>query len=259
MKAEAAQQAARLLAEAWQVGVTLPNLPDSCRPGTLAEGYRIQGLMVKALGIAPGGWKIGCTSAAARKILKARGPFAGPVIGTRIFNDGTVLPASGYPTCGLEGEFAFRLGRALPPRKRPYARGEVLAAIDTLHPAIEIIAPRFADWNKVPLACVVADLAADAALILGKPIARWRSLDLAKQPVRMLIDGNVAGEGTGADVMGHPIEALRWLANFLRSRGGLAAGDVVTTGTCTGLQFAKPGSKVRAEFGKNVSVGFELA
>jgi 2-keto-4-pentenoate hydratase len=127
--------------------------------------------------------------------------------------------------------------------------------VGSLHPAIEIIDSRYADWLKVSLPSIVADMGSNGALVVGPAVKRWRTLDLAKPAVRMTVDGKVVGEGTGAAVMGDPADALVWLANLARRRGGLAAGDMVTTGTCTGLQRAPAGaSTVVGDFGKLGSV-----
>lgn len=250
MKHERAQRAVGLLADAWQTGTTLKQLPPECRPRDTADGYQIQDMLAVELGFPVGGWKIGCTSAVARRILKSRGPFAGRVFAGRIFMSGATLPATGYPMRGLEGEFAFRLKAALPPRKRAYSINEVSAAIGDLHPAIEIVDSRFTDWLKVGVPSIIADQASNGALVLGPAVPRWRSRKLESQPVRMLVNGSNVGQGTGADCLGHPLKALTWLANLLRSRGGLEAGQIVSTGTCSGLYRAEPGAQVVANFGR---------
>ena len=208
MKSEQAQEAAERLAEAWRIGILLPELHEECRPRNAAEGYRIQDLLAEELGFPVGGWKIGCTSAIARKILKARGPFAGRVFATRIFDSGTILPATAYPMRGLEGEFAFRLKTALPARKRAYGLAEVTAAIGSLHLAIEIVDSRYADWLKVGTPSLIADQGSNGALVLGPPVPRWRTRKLDAQAVTMTVNGKTVGKGTGADCLGHPLKAM---------------------------------------------------
>lgn len=259
MKAEHTQEAVGLLAEAWQIGIKLEALPEHCRPRNAAEAYRIQDKLAEELGFPLGGWKIGCTGAVARKILKSRGPFAGRVFATRMFESGTSLPALAYPMRGLEGEFAFRLKTALPPRKRAYSLAEVTAAVGSLHPAIEIVDSRFEDWLKVGVPSLIADQGCNGALVLGPAVPRWRQLNLEKAPVKMLVNGRVFGAGVGADCLGHPLKALTWLANLMRARDGLAAGAVISTGTCSGFQRAEPGDRVRADFGKIGTVELEFA
>lgn len=250
MKPQSARFAADLLAGAWHTGMTLPQLPPECRPRTAAEGYRIQDLLAQELDFEVAGWKIGGTSAAARKILKARGPFAGRVFAGRVFPSGVSLPPLVYRMRGLEGEFVFRLRRDLPPRKRAYSAAEAADAVGAMMPGIEIIDSRYTDWLKVNVPSIVADQGANGALVLGAPVRNWRRLDLARQAVRMVVNGRTVGAGTGADCLGGPLKALAWLANLMRRRRGLAAGQIVSTGTCTGLHFAAPGDRIRADFGR---------
>jgi 2-keto-4-pentenoate hydratase len=259
MKRDAAETAAALLAEAWQVGTTLTELPATCRPKTVRDAMQVQDALVAALDLPVGGWKIGCSSKAAQRILKTRAPFAGRVFATRIFDSGVVLPASGYGMRGIEGEFAFVLAKNLPPRARAYTRADVRAAVGALRPAIEVVVSRFADWHQVNTASLIADLGCNGLLVLGKPVKNWRTLDLRKQAVRVTAGGKLVGEGVGADVLGDPLLALTWLANFLRRRGGLAAGEIVTTGTCSGFYRAGPNDRVEARFGKLGTVALEFS
>lgn len=241
--------AAGLLMRAYTIGMTLDQLPAECQPKNVAEAYAVQAALVRELEIAPAGWKIGCTSEVARKILKASGPFAGRVLAPRCFSGGTAIPNGSYPMRGIEGEFAFALAKDLKPRKKPYSRAEVLAAVEDLYPAIEIIDSRYADWDKVTLPEIVADLGANGALIIGAPAKAWRRRDLSKIAVTMRAGRKIVGKGTGAEVLGHPLDALRWLADNPPVPEGLQAGEIVTTGTCTGFYRAKEGEKLTADFG----------
>lgn len=254
MKPEHARRAATILTEAWQDGHQLPALPESCRPRSLAEAYRIQDLFAAATEAEVGGWKVGATGTMALKLLKARGPFAGRVFTGRIFATGAKIPADAYPMRGLEGELAFKLAKDLPARVKPYGLAEVKRAIGSVHPAIEIVAPRWSDWLAVGLPSLVADQGANAALVVGKPLANGLKADLDKLAVEMRVDDKTVGKGTGADVLGGPYASLLWLANHLRRRGGLKAGQYVSTGTCTGLVKAPPKSKVAATYGGRVRV-----
>jgi 2-keto-4-pentenoate hydratase len=247
------------LADAWQVGHVLRELPEDGRPATLAQAYRLQDKLTAELGFEIAGWKVGATGAPARKLLKARGPFAGRVFKGRVHDSGVILPGSVYTVRGLEAEFAFRFKTALPARKKPYGRAAVVKAIDAVIPAIEVVDSRFENFLAVGLKCIVADQGMNAALILGKPHKNWQALDLKAHKVRMTVDGKVVGEGKGADVMGDPLAALVWLVNHARQRGGIAAGQVVTTGTCTGLFRAPQAAKVVAEFGKLGKVALDFA
>lgn len=258
MKIENAQRAARILIEAWQDGSQIGPLPAACRPSTLTEAYRIQDVITKTLGAEVGGWKVGATGMGARKLLKARGPFAGRIFAGRIFASGVSIPSGAYPLRGIEGEIAFKLAKDLPGRATPYRLADVKKAIGSVHPAIEIVGPRWTDWLGVGLPSLVADHGANAALVLGKPFANGTELDLDAMAVEMRVDGEVVGKGTGADVLGGPHASLLWLANALRRRGGLKAGQIVSTGTCTGLFKAAAKTKVAASYGGKVRVEFNF-
>jgi 2-keto-4-pentenoate hydratase len=134
-----------------------------------------------------------------------------------------------------EIEFAFRMGRDLPPRGTPYDVQEVLAAVDSLHPAIEIPDSRFEDFATVGAPQLIADNACAHLFVLGPPSsAEWRTIDLAEHKVLGCVAGRFEREGKGANVLDDPRLALAWLANELSQLGiTLKAGQVVTTGTCT--------------------------
>ncbi len=249
MKKAQIVEAVQMLKHAFSIGMTLERLPAECRPKTLADAYIVQAAFVRDLEIDPAGWKIGCTSAAARAILKADGPFAGRILAPRCFAGGTAIPNDSYPMRGIEAEFAFALAKDLKPRKRAYSLAEVLAAVEDLYPAIEIVDSRYQDWSKVTLPEIVCDLGANGALIVGAPAKNWRRRDLAKHEVTVRAGRKIVGRGTGRDALGNPLEALRWLANNPAVPEGLQAGEIVSTGTCTGLYRANPGDKIVADFG----------
>ena len=122
--------AAEALLEARRTRRWLAALPEGARPGTDAEAYAIQDRVVQALGEV-GGWKVGAATPDSE-------PFRGPIQATTIFADTERVPANLLHVIGVEAELAYRFNRDLPPRDTPYTRDEVLDAIGTLHPVIEI-------------------------------------------------------------------------------------------------------------------------
>jgi 2-keto-4-pentenoate hydratase len=159
-----------------------------------------------------------------------------------------------------EPEFAFRMARDLPPRSSPYSVQEVLDAVDTLHPAIEIPDSRFSDFVSAGTAQIIADNACAHLFVLGAPAtSNWRALDLVEEkPVIQLRGQQFIGHGK--NVLGDPRIALAWLANELRQLGvTLRAGQVVTTGTCHPPLPIQSGDLFEANFGSigKVSVGFK--
>lgn len=228
----------------------LDGFPAACRPESFDDAYAIQEAFVAAWPAPVAGYKIGATSPEAQKHLGAPGPFPGRVFAPVRLASPARPAAKAFHRLGIEPEFAFTLARDLPPRAAAYSRDEVADAVAALHGAIEIVDGRWADWSKVGIASIVADNGANGALILGPPVADWRGIDLPAARAALRFDGKTIAEGAGAAVMGHPLDALAWLANDLNRRGyGLKSGDAVTTGTVAHIHFAAPGMKVEADFG----------
>lgn len=206
------------------------------------------------------GWKIAATSEAGQRHINVDGPMAGRILSETLIPDGGTAPMTGNEMRVAEPEFAFRMGRDLPPRSQPYTVQEVLDAADTLHPAIEIPDSRFADFVGAGAAQIIADNACAHLFVLGAPAAAdWRTLDLVEEKPVITMRGQKF-VGHGKNVLGDPRVALTWLANELRDLGvRLTAGQVVTTGTCHPPLPVQSGDFVEADFhslGK-VSVGFK--
>ena len=157
--------------------------------------------------------------------------------------------ASRFRLRGIEGELAFRFGKPLPSRAAPYGDDEVWAAIDTLHPAIELVESRYADFRAMDKLALLADNGSNGAFCYGAAVRDWRGVDFLRQPASLAIDGKEVASAVGGNAAGHPRRLLAWLANHCARRGrGIAAGDIVTTGTHTGLVFASPGATVTVRF-----------
>ncbi len=184
------------------------------------------------------GHKIGGTTSTMRAMLGWSQPVADEVF------EGTVQVSPGsyafgtFLRPGIETEIAVRLGRGLPAADAPFDRAAVAAAVAEVFPAIEIVDDRYEDYRSAGAATVIADNAFNAASVLGRPAAGWRELDLAALEARTWIDGVLVAEARSDALMGHPFEALVWLANRRAALGlGLAAGSFVSLGTITPVQW----------------------
>jgi 2-keto-4-pentenoate hydratase len=160
----------------------------------------------------------------------------------------------------MEAEFAFRMGRNLDARQAAYTQAEVCDAVADMHVAIEVPDARFENFDQAGPPQIAADDAYASWFILGPKVARWKKVDLPRRSVRVLKNGTVAVEGSGAAVLGDPRIALTWLANDRAKRGiGLRAGDIVTTGTCIKPLDVLPNDKITADFGELGQVSLNLA
>ncbi len=250
MTSPRAAQAADILAAARREGRLLDRLPDESRPGSLAEGYEIQSAFVDLWPDTLAGWKIGATSHVTMERFGVNEPIYGPFFASDIYASPATPAAGRLQQMAIESEFAYRLGADLPARATPYNREEILDAIDALIPCFEIVGPRFVKVPFDDVASAVADCVMNAAMILGEPITDWRNIDAARHPVKLSIDGMVTGEGNGSDCLGDPRNVLDWIVEKLRARGiGLKKGEILSTGTCTGIVPFRPGQKAVGDFG----------
>ena len=252
--------ASRTLLRHWRAGSKLDGLDATERPHNRAEGYAIQAEIERSSSVRLFGWKIAATSEAGQKHINVAGPMAGRILEETLVKDGGVAPMAGNEMRVAEPEFAFRMGRDLPPRPAPYTVAEVLDAVATLHPAIEIPDSRFADFVSAGEAQIIADNACAHLFVLGEATnADWRARDLIEERPVVTMRGQTF-IGHGKNVLGDPRAALTWLANELRGLGiTLRAGEVVTTGTCHAPPPIQAGDRMEADFGVlgKVSVGFE--
>lgn len=244
-------EAANHLWNVWQSGEKIEALPEAIRPKTDQEGFSIQLEITRRAGDQRFGWKIAATSSAGQKHIGVSGPLPGTLLAARARTCPAQFSLTKNAMRVAEAEFAFRMARDLPPRGTPYTQAEVLAAVDTLHPAIEVPDSRFREFTQAGAAQLIADNAcADYFALAKATTTAWRDIDLSKHPVRAYVNDKLAQEGSGANVLGDPRIALTWLANQLCSFGsGLKAGEVVTTGTSVVPVAIAPGDRVVADFG----------
>src|SRR6201985_3045556 len=209
--------ASRVLHQHWRAGTKLDGLGTTLRPRDRAEGYAIQAELERTSSQKLFGWKIAATSEAGQKHINVPGPMAGRILEETLIADGGTASMAGNEMRVAEPEFAFRMRSDLPPRPTPYSVAEVLDAVDTLHPAIEIPDSRFADFVKAGEAQIIADNACAHLFVLGESTtANWRAIDLVEErPVIVLREQLHVGRGR--NVLGDPRVALAWLANELRA------------------------------------------
>ena len=254
------EAASRALHDHWRAGTKLAALEPSHRPRDRREAYAIQGALENHAAGNLFGWKIAATSEAGQKHINVDGPMAGRILSQTVLPDGGTASMAGNEMRVAEPEFAFRMATDLPPRSSPYSMQQILDAVATLHPAIEIPDSRFADFVSAGAAQIIADNACAHLFVLGAPsTANWRSLDLVEEKPVITLRGRQF-IGHGKNVLGDPRIALTWLANELSQLGvTLRTGQIVTTGTCHPPLPIQSGDLFEADFGAigRVSVRFE--
>jgi 2-keto-4-pentenoate hydratase len=245
-------RAAELLAEARFQKLPLKELPSEVRPGTPDEAYLVRELVVEQwLGRYGGqviGYKIACTNPTAQQYLNLDGPFYGNLLSSLTFESPAHLKAGDFSMRVIEAEFAFRMGRGLP--AADHTSDQIRASIEGVIPGIEIVDSSYTSWTTAGAAALIADNACHGAWVKGPLVKNWRKIDLETQQVQLMVNGKLVATGTGAAVLGHPLNAVEWLVRKLASHGkGLNAGDYITTGVTTDTYMASKGDRVRADFG----------
>jgi 2-keto-4-pentenoate hydratase len=249
MKAQAIDEAARLLTNARLGRVRFAGLPDGGRPKREAEAYAIQDALHARL-VAAGrgplvGYKIGCTTTVMQRFLGIDNPCAGGVLQQGVQRrEGTFRHAE-FLRVGVECEIAVALARDLPASAAPYDRYKVAEAVGACMAAIEVVDDRYENYRALDPLTLVADDFFHAGCVLGEPVTNWRELDLPAVRGHMTINGAEVGSGQGRDVLGHPLAALAWLANLNAAHGKpLRAGAFVLLGSVVETRWLKSGDLV---------------
>lgn len=225
-------------------------LRDALAPTDVDGAYTVQTLNTRfweSQGRRIIGRKAGLTAKAVQRQLGVDQPDFGVLFDDMQVRDGGVLDPVRVLQPKAEAEIAFVLGRDLPGL---YTNAEmVVDAITSVHAAIEIVDSRIADW-KITFADTVADNGSSAFFVLSEEGRPLSGLDLWSCGMVMEINGEVVSLGAGAAVLGHPLNALAWLASTLASRGEpLTAGQIVLAGALGPMVALKPGDHVRAVIG----------
>jgi 2-oxo-3-hexenedioate decarboxylase/2-keto-4-pentenoate hydratase len=244
--------AAETIASARRAVKPLGRLPESIRPRDLAAGYDVQDA-VNAILIGAGygaivGHKIGATTPVMQKYMEIDHPCAGAIFATTVYDSGVALPYSRFHKVGIECEVAVRIGRPMSPDLAPYDRKSAARHVESVMAAIELVDDRYISWQAMGTPSLAADDFFGAGSVLGKPVAPREVPDAASLGGRAIVNGAEVSRGVGADVMGHPLEALAWLANHFAARGRtLGSGEFVSTGSLVKTIWLSPGDHAAIE------------
>lgn len=231
--------AAGALLAARRAGRPAGPLPPGLAPRDEAEGNALQLAYAQLVGAnPPAGFKIGATTKRMQEYLGLSRPAVGFMAAAGLHAGPAALPFAGFRGVGVECEIGVRLAADIP--HGSHGMDAVGAAVGEVFAAIEIVENRYGpppagDLKAVGTATLIADQVYHAGAVLGRPAAGWRTLDLAAVAGRIGVDGHERGAGHGADLLGHPLQALAWLAGSDAAGvfGGLRAGQVMMLGSVT--------------------------
>jgi 2-keto-4-pentenoate hydratase len=232
--ADLARQLSEALLDARETRVPIAPLTDAHPKLSVADAYAIARHGVDA-DVAAGarvvGHKIGLTALTVQQQLGVESPDYGALLDTMEIPDGGTLRFDDYIAARIELELAFKLGKQL--RGPGVTAADVRAATKSVHPAIEVVDSRIADW-RIKLEDTVADRASSAAFVVGAASRAVDEIDLTKVAVNLRRNGELVESGSSKAVLGDPAGAVAWLVNALGELGeSLGTGEVVLSGACT--------------------------
>lgn len=245
-----ALRAARFIADHRLARRPLPALPEDVRPSDEVAAYAAQDqlhALLSAQGLGPvAGWKIGCTTPVMQAFLGIPNPCGGGVFESTVRHRDARFTHADFLHVGVECEIVVLLDADLPAARAPFDREQVARAVGACAAGMEVVDDRYVDYKRLDTPTLIADDFFDAAVVIGEPRRDWREKDLASLAGSTRINDQEVGRGRGADVMGHPCNALAWLANALAARGiGLRKGQFVFTGSVVETKWVNRGDRVR--------------
>lgn len=264
MTPDAINRAATIIAENRLNGTKLDSLDPEIRPMDLNDAYSVQErhneiLSERGMGKLAG-YKVGCTTPVMQEYMNIHEPSFGEVFEPMVFHNHVELPRATFANPGVEAEIAVTLSGDLPVSGTPYTRENVRDAIGAVMISIELVDARYRDYRELDTPTMAADNFFNAAVLLGDPITDWQKFDLAGAAATVQLNGSELGRGTGALIMGHPLEALAWLANRLGERNRhLKAGEFITLGSVIPTHWVEQGDRIDHEIAGLGSISITMA
>ena len=217
---------------------------------TIEDAYAIQQRLIARrldAGERVVGKKIGVTSQAVMNMLGVFQPDFGILLDGMVYNEGQPIDARTLIQPKAEGEIAFVLKKDL--MGPGVTAADVMAATEGVMACFEIVDSRIRDW-KIQIQDTVADNASCGVFVLGDRLVDPRDVDLATCGMVLEKNGEIVATGAGAAALGHPANAVAWLANTLGRLGmGLKAGEVVLSGSLGIMVPVQAGDSLRVTIG----------
>ncbi|MDF0546521.1 2-oxo-hepta-3-ene-1,7-dioic acid hydratase [Sphingobium sp. H39-3-25] len=256
LDANAIRSAAAALFAAERDRTQISLLTDAHPTMRMEDAYAIQAEWVRAkreAGDGIVGWKIGLTSRAMQSALSIDIPDSGVLLQSMVFENGDIIPADRFIQPRIEAEIGFVMKEAIVGYSPSSA--DILAATDYIVPAIEILDTRIIRKDPVSgrmrtVFDTIADNAANAGIVLGKPVHDFDRLDLRWLGAIVSRNGEVEETGLGGGVLNDPLLAISWLADRLGTCGDrIEAAQIVLSGSFIRPVEAPSGSHIVADFG----------
>lgn len=223
-------------------------------PADFSAAYALQASAIEGFGEPVAGWKIGATNTKSQSVLGTHEPFYGPMFGSRIFENASTIEIAPQSLAIIEPEIAFKLGQDIPPREAAYTPEEIFAAVESIHPAFELIDRRLPGTISDGILWHIADFGLNDAFVYGPGKTDINLNQLADIAITASLNGKQIASGIGANALGGAHFSAQWLANrfsnqFSKLGQTLKKGQFLSTGLTTQVFTMAKGDRVEADFG----------
>ena len=257
MQASHQRELAALLATLRREGRQQSGLDPRLVPPDKETAYRVAQMVAEELGWSVAGWKIAAAKEEMQKALRTNSPIYGRVFAPMVKASPVTVAHATLCSPIPEVEYQARIGADLPPRAKPYTVAEVTRGGGVAASRASSLpnAASFTMQAFPPLPAILADGAGASTIVYGPADRGLAARDIAGQEVVLSCNGKPRRNGTAAAALDHPMVPLTWLANELSRTGiGLEAGQMISTGTLTGMLAPRAGETYVADFGPFGSV-----
>jgi 2-keto-4-pentenoate hydratase len=214
------------------------------------EAERVQLDAVAAYGGNPRGYVLEGTSARVQGLVCCDEPIFGPLLDRDLIEATDEPFRLPYGVLGAGCGFAFVLGLPFPDDDAIIDQASVGRALVTCFLGVQVLGRRVPGTIPLNALTATADFALNVGYRLGPRIEHWHEIDLEKAGLTVRINGRQMTQGTGDRIMGHPLEAVVWLARALAARGRqLEPGEIIAVGSCVGILQVLPGQTLEADAG----------
>ena len=239
------------------VAARLSSIPLAAFPGEvppdLETAYRCQDAAIDLWPDEIGGWKVGRIPPSLEDRFRSdrlAGPIFRPTIHKTDSGRQLEIPVFAGGFAAIEAEFVIVVDGDAPEDKLEWSREEADDLIRDLRIGLEMASSPLAVINDLGPAAIVSDFGNNAGLIVGPPIADWRSRTLESLSCEAFIEGRSVGKGGAFNLTGGPVRSMQFILELAARRGRpLRAGDVIATGQTTGIHDIEVGQAARIAFG----------
>lgn len=259
MTAVSIKKAAELFCESRRVGAPIQVLPADLVPRNLEDAYDIQIATVRLRGMGTAGFKVGLTNVEAQRSVGAAAPIAGRLVTADILRSPARIALPDDHLRIVEAEIVFEMGCTVSAADAPLSEADLSHCLRAAYAGIEICNSRLGGSDDAPLAAIVADNSNADLLVVGDRLMDWSFDALSDLPVTLMRRGQRPIDGSTRRVLDNPLKAVTWLANWLCARGeGLKEGDLIASGSCTGMTEVARYDVISATFGGVARVSVEF-